>query len=143
MNAEQMALRRRIRKYAEAYTTALKAGKVPKPGAGDCFFCQLRSQDGKTMGEAFNDPGHIREHIRERYYVPSLLLRAVEVWPGPLISRWAISHAWGYLNPAMNAKELPASAWKGVTDIISHYCAGQLMGPKVRRKKGGSGGNRT
>lgn len=64
--------------YSKAYMAAMAAGEVPAPSAGDCWYCHLVTDDGRSMGEVNKDPEHIRAHIRERYYVPSLLVRAVK-----------------------------------------------------------------
>ncbi len=67
-----------IRQYAEKFIKALKAGEVPLPSGGDCWFCLMGNDEGKTWGEVSGDTSHLVEHIEEDYFVPSLLVRAVE-----------------------------------------------------------------
>lgn len=75
--AEQK-LRAQVRKYAKDYIAALKAGKVPAPSGGDCWFCALKEvKTGKPLGE-LTDNGHIGAHLKERYYVPSLAWNALK-----------------------------------------------------------------
>ena len=90
----KLKLRRRVAKYSKDYVTALFDGKVPAPGAGDCFYCQLKSADGRTMGENFRDDSHILSHLDEKYYVPSLLTRAFEVMPVSQVMKWAVGEKW-------------------------------------------------
>lgn len=68
--------------YAKEYIRKLYAGELPAPSNGDCWACLMRSKsaDGSTAAP-LHDTGahsHIAEHVREGYYVPSLLLLACE-----------------------------------------------------------------
>jgi hypothetical protein len=117
----ELKLRSRVRKYAHAFITALQAGDVPAPSTGDCWYCLMRETDsetgiitgtlhedgkltnqakvtpgtqGKTMGEITGFKGHILAHIEENYFVPSLLVRALEVMPCSEYMRWAIGDCW-------------------------------------------------
>lgn len=85
-----LSLRSKVSKYAAAFVAALQSGDVPKPSSGDCWYCSLsvtspEKDKGKTLGEACSkDCGHIISHIEESYFVPSLLIRAMEkVGAGP------------------------------------------------------------
>lgn len=79
-------LRKRVREYAKAYIAAMVSGEVPMPGNGDCWFC------------LFGTPGtdHYLSHIseEERYYVPSLLAKAMERFPVSEAARGFVSDAW-------------------------------------------------
>jgi hypothetical protein len=70
------ALKRKINAYAKGFITALYAGEVEKPGAGDCLYCQMHTDDGQSLGDATKDKEHLLSHIEEKYYVPSLLYNA-------------------------------------------------------------------
>jgi len=78
----ELALIKRINTYAKAYTKALLAGKVAVPSAGDCWGCCMRNDDGQTvMGTS-----HLIEHMKDKYYVPSLLINAgTEVHTAPVV----------------------------------------------------------
>lgn len=66
-NANAVVMRRRVRQYVLDYMQAFHAGEVPPPGPGDCFMCQ------SDMGGS----DHLVSHMRESYYVPSLLRAAI------------------------------------------------------------------
>ena len=60
----------RIKMFARDFARAFLAGEVPPPSGGDCWYCHL-----------FGDAGgadHLREYIKEKYYVPSLLVNAAQ-----------------------------------------------------------------
>jgi len=80
-----------INKYADEFVKALFGGRVDAPSGGDCWDCSfIVTDNNRTLGE-WSDSDHILSHVRESYYVPSLLLRAVERYP---ISRWAGGVLW-------------------------------------------------
>lgn len=66
-------IKKQAKQYARDYVEALKAGKVDYPSGGDCWACLMRGPKGQ---EAFPGSGHIQDHIKERYFVPSLLVNA-------------------------------------------------------------------
>jgi hypothetical protein len=80
---ETLKLRARVRRYAAAYVDALLKGNVGAPSGADCFFCGLSEEKtGKSLGEVTKDRDHVREHIRESYFVPSLVWRACDAFGG-------------------------------------------------------------
>ena len=68
------ALRKAIRKYADLCAAAVP---LPKPGHGDCWYCLMRTEDGKSLGDAVKDVEHLQSHIDEDYVVPSLVWSAL------------------------------------------------------------------
>jgi len=89
--AVDSALPRKIAAYAKAYVKAFTAGKIPKPSGGDCWMCLLRdAETGKPWGGA----DHILSHLEEKYYVPSLLMNAVDRYPVSRMAMWAIQSIW-------------------------------------------------
>jgi len=73
---KEKKLQKRIADYCKALALALP---LPIPGAGDCFYCQLREvKTGNPLGEAMGNPDHILTHFEEKYFVPSLVWRALE-----------------------------------------------------------------
>lgn len=99
-----------IREYAAAFADALP---VSPPSNGDCFGC-LFSEVGNESPYSYPlGGGHLLEHIRERYYVPSLLARVLRehrtgaLWAAecfgqasgaflpsfrPQVKRWLVKH---------------------------------------------------
>jgi hypothetical protein len=63
---QMKAIKKQAREYARGYVEALKAGAVDMPSGGDCWGC---------LG-MIPSSSHIADHIKERYYVPSLLVNA-------------------------------------------------------------------
>lgn len=64
-------IKKQAKEYATGYVAALKAGAVDYPSGGDCWFCL-----GRTVAGGNGSTEHIRHHIEEKYYVPSLLVNA-------------------------------------------------------------------
>jgi len=94
-------MRKSIDRYIEGYFAAMEEGKMPLPSGGDCWDCSMIVSDGPDKGKPLGDVkegDHLLSHIKERYYVPSLLWNAVR--------------ARGYrdLNIAMSMK-LDHAAW--------------------------------
>jgi len=69
-NDNRKALRRKIEKYVTGFVKSFLAGEVEAPGAGDCFYCQSVLP--------CNDLDHYESHLEESYFVPSLLLNAIQ-----------------------------------------------------------------
>lgn len=115
---EASKLRRKVSNYSKAYVKALRDGKVKAPGAGDCFYCGMVVSEpdgdkGKTLGEAFTDRTHLDEHMREKYFVPSLLARAIKVFPVSQVAQWCLASQWAE-NATAEAKESLNSAWNDI-----------------------------
>jgi hypothetical protein len=72
--AKQAKLRKRINAYAKLCADALP---LETPNAGDCFYCHMVTDEGKALGDAFNDTSHIELHMDEKYVVPSLVFHAM------------------------------------------------------------------
>lgn len=119
-----MKLKRRIARYSQAFIEAFIAGEVPVPSNGDCWYCALRTAkvetvaigngiakmasdfgtNGKTLGEAFRDTSHLEMHMEEKYYVPSLLARAIERFPVSQAANWLIGSKWDTAADEMTRK---------------------------------------
>ena len=91
-----LKLRKRIKQFAKDYIRELYAGNVPRPGAGDCFYCGMTVCDGpdkgRGLGESTRNEDHILSHLDENYFVPSLLARAAKRFG---VSRAALTFLWG------------------------------------------------
>jgi len=74
----------KVNQYCKNFAKALVSGNIPAPGAGDCWFCLMVTQDGKTLGDSTKNEGHLIDHIKEKYYVPSLLTNAIKDSPGAI-----------------------------------------------------------
>ena len=73
--------------YLDGYFEAMEAGTMPLPSGGDCWDCSMIVSDGKDKGKPLGDVrdgDHLWSHIKERYYVPSLLWNATKAPRPPL-----------------------------------------------------------
>lgn len=121
---ENRRLKEQVKKYAEGFMDALERGEVQAPSTGDCWYCSMRvsGETGKvhhglsrqavgrpTLGEGVltlhpdgsmtveRDTSHLTSHMKDGYYVPSLLLRALEV-QGASESMWWWVESWWDVN---------------------------------------------
>lgn len=62
------AIKAQAKQYAHDYVMELKAGNIPVPSGGDCWACLGMIHDTSAQ--------HIKDHIEEKYYVPTLLVNA-------------------------------------------------------------------
>ena len=99
----QATLAKQINAYAVGFVDALFAFEIKTPFGGDCWYCSMRSQTGQTLGDTISDTDHLRSHMEEKYYVPSLLMNAIDAHPVSRMAIWAIqecmngSYAQAYL----------------------------------------------
>lgn len=101
----RLALKKKINEYVAKYIVALfDKKKVPAPSGGDCWFCCMKDKSGTPWGESGNNTEHLLEHLRQNYFVPSILSRGMEVYP-QLTSNvlfQELAHLW---NPELTHKE--------------------------------------
>lgn len=57
-----------IKTYVDGWIETAVTGQMPLPSGGDCWYCALLPESDES--------GHLREHIREQYHVPSLIVKA-------------------------------------------------------------------
>jgi hypothetical protein len=94
--------KRKVLAYIKGYADAFVKGEVKAPTAGDCWYCSMRTEDGKTMGDHVGaTESHLQAHVDEKYYVPSLLANAIEENPGSVsqFSRGYIGETWAGRQP--------------------------------------------
>lgn len=71
------AIKAKIKKYAAGCVDLVKSGDCI-PSGGDCWYCCLRTEDNKTLGDASENNDHLLQHIKDGYYVPSLVVNAIK-----------------------------------------------------------------
>ena len=76
LDKKRKRLSKMINAYIKGFWMAVKAGQIEYPNGGDCWHCCMRTEDGKTWGDSFNDMSHLVSHLEEHYYVSSLLYNA-------------------------------------------------------------------
>jgi len=85
---------KKVDNYIRKYMEALQAGKIPAPSSSDCWICQAfngqpiadkiskgKLVDGKLELTPYNDKPWcdcIQSHIKENYFVPTLLWNAIK-----------------------------------------------------------------
>jgi hypothetical protein len=99
-NGEQLKAAKKekqvIKTYVSGYLQALRSGQIEAPSAGDCFYCAMKTKEGATLGEASRNNEHLQLHMEEKYYVPSLVVRAMEMFGASSFAKQVIGKAfWG------------------------------------------------
>jgi hypothetical protein len=109
-----------IKKYVNAYVKALVGGEVPAPSGGDCWYCYMRVDGTKeTLGERANSD-HILDHMKESYFVPSLLVRALEMYAAAPMTMATIGQLWG-MSPGQPSKPQNELLVKDATSSLTRY----------------------
>ena len=68
---------RMVSTYIAGYLAHLReVGHGEAPDDGDCWYCRMHTDNGKTLGDAAQNVQHLIDHCETGYYVPSLLLNA-------------------------------------------------------------------
>ena len=75
--SESKKMQKKVVKYAEQFVASIDVHDLPSPSLGDCFYCQFQTTDGKTIGDIVNGE-HLESHMKENYFVPSLLWNALK-----------------------------------------------------------------
>ena len=80
LEAAKRKVDRAVAKYVKGYVAHLReVGHVEQPGPGDCWYCMMRTVDGgEPLGDTIGNVDHLLSHFEEGYYVPALLVRAIE-----------------------------------------------------------------
>lgn len=74
---KKLKLKNKVDSYVKAFIEKFINHEIPQPGPGDCWLCGLKSsEDNKPWGDSEAD--HLLNHMKEKYYVPSLLYNAIE-----------------------------------------------------------------
>lgn len=112
-----------IKLYSEAFIKNLIRGNVPAPSGGDCWFCALKDEDGKTMGDN-TDNGHFKNHFKENYFVPSLLVNAIEKYPVSQFAMMFLHERW--YGSWENAKQMEWIAKSQIKKSLIRYLKAQF-----------------
>ena len=84
------ALKRKIKRYADTFIEKLDKGEIPAPSLADCMGCSWVADNGSRPIAK----GCVKLHVKENYYVPSLLLRAIEAIPVSQVALWFVGDRW-------------------------------------------------
>lgn len=134
---DPIRVQKQITKYVDEFTKAFFAGQVEAPGMGDCWMCSMvvakggadngtrgGADAGKSLGEATGDKEHILSHIKENYFVPSLMLRACKEFPVSSYVGSMINGIWAKTEPSLAGRE--EWAVKQLKSSLSKYVRREL-----------------
>jgi hypothetical protein len=118
-------LRNKVKSYAKVFTRKIFAGEIEKPSGGDCWICLLFNQNPNHK-----DSEHIRNHIDQKYYVPTLALLAVKRFGSIMAHDIVLAH----LCPDLDGAESLRNSYlckdgfmqKQIESAIKRHCLAQL-----------------
>lgn len=67
----------RVKKLIANYIALITEDNIPFPDQGDCWYCMLQTDDGKSFGDSCGDNEHLWSHINEGYMMGSLIINAM------------------------------------------------------------------
>lgn len=104
--AEARKMRRDIKRYAAKYVALLLSGALPVPSGGDCWMCWMLRHENKSTS-----PEHIKQHIEEGYFVPSLVRKATESF-GSMIERSCVDAILFRTEQSADAVRVLSNEWQ-------------------------------
>jgi hypothetical protein len=114
------AWQRKCKQYAKTFTLKLSRGEINPPGPGDCWMCSMVSDKGVAWGESGHDD-HVYGHVIEKYYVPSMVLRAIDQFGVSMCAKQCLAYVWN--NP--DKLDLPdfyaGIGWGQIQKAITKY----------------------
>ena len=116
---------KQIKVYVDGFMKKLVARKLPQPGNGDCWYCSMKTVgDGRSLGDSLNDNDHILEHFKEKYYVPSLLMNAMEEFGVSQMDKHCVGYWLKYYDDRIESVE--DWAWKNIRKVLTRYLKRRL-----------------
>ena len=70
---ERGKMKLRIKNYCNLVTEK----NIPTPNNGDCWYCLMKTAEGKALGDSFGNNDHLLSHIKEGYLHGSILVNAM------------------------------------------------------------------
>lgn len=108
-----------MKKQIRNYCLLITPENIPKPEAGDCFFCRT-TDSGKTLGDATNNHAHLLSHLEEGYVVGSLIVNALKESHYPPTS-------WGFLYHEATLNKDGGNSLKDIRKVVSQYLQRRLI----------------
>lgn len=72
------SLQKQIDAYCKVLRKKIDEGFNFREMSGDCWYCLMTTDKGEGLGEAFGDKDHLLSHLKEKYIMGSLTVRALE-----------------------------------------------------------------
>lgn len=79
------SFKKKLNEYIDGYADLLLSREMPEPSGGDCWYCYM------------NLPGqsdHLINHVKEKYFVPSLIYRAFEELGASRMDWYMLGYCW-------------------------------------------------
>ena len=67
----------KIKKEIKTYCDLITKDNLPIPDNGDCWFCLMRTDEGKSLGDSSNNADHLLSHLKEGYMHGSILVNSM------------------------------------------------------------------
>jgi len=115
---------KQIKVYVDGFMKKLVARKLPQPSNGDCWYCLFKDKDGKAWGDMGDKSGHILEHFKDKYYVPSLLMNAMEEFGVSQMDKHCVGYWLKYYNDRIESME--DWAGKNIRKVLTRYLKRRL-----------------
>jgi len=80
-------IQKQIKKYVDEYCEELFSGRMGPPDGGDCWFCLMFKEMGGNE--------HLLSHMKEKYYVPSIVVNALEDCGASQAAQLHLAHCFG------------------------------------------------
>ncbi len=116
-------LDKKITGYVNSYMKKLINRELEKPSGGDCWYCSLGNENG-SLGELTKDRDHIKQHIKEKYYVPSLIVRATEKLPISQVAKHCLGYWFKYHDD--RAESFEDIAERQIKQSLKRYMRSQI-----------------
>ncbi len=97
--------------YIRGMTDSVITECLSADGRGDCLYCQL--------SDPFGDNDHLESHLREKYYMPNLMLNAYKVR--------------GYVDPGLVLTMDARNGGKRVRETVGKYLRSRLLAKVATR----------
>jgi hypothetical protein len=97
---QKKKVKTQIDRYANDYIDKLFHGEVPGPSTGDCWHCSMREVGTNVPLGELSRSDHLESHIKEKYYVPSLLVNAITEVPVSSVAKGTLGEIWAGQRPA-------------------------------------------
>ena len=117
---KQDILRKRVKQYVKEFITALREGKIDPPSEADCWYCYFQ-KDGKSLGDATNNHEHILNHVKEKYFVPSLLVNALNDCNAGSAYGYIVQSAWN-----KQPQQVSDFVWQSISRMVFRYVARRI-----------------
>ena len=98
----------KVKRFARGFVEALRVGKIGPPDLGDCLFCRT----------VLVGADHLVSHVVESYYVPSLVVRALDEFRASYCARVFVIHA---MQKTLNDNLWYGSGEEQTEELIRRY----------------------